>query len=225
MLLVSDVMTEQGGEVGIMRKYSWVAIVATSVLALAFAAVVTPNANAINWHGGENHTLTAIHSGKCLDLEYTLWFRGVKIFNTADGAGVVQSTCASQVSPARICTNPSGCASTNQYWGLLTQLNGPSKLQNRLSGKCMDVADDSTMNGARVVQMPCNDEDKFQLWEVSEIATGTKLYRLKNGSSGLCLEVAAGSQADGATVVQGTCTNANYQVWSLYNIPLGANGI
>jgi Ricin-type beta-trefoil lectin domain len=208
-----------------MRRYSWVAVAATLVLALAVAAVVTPNANGMTWHGGEAHTLTATHSGKCLDLEYTLWFRGVKIFNTDDGAGVVQSTCASPGSPARICTNPSGCAATNQYWGLLTQINGPSKLQNRLSSKCLDVAGDSTVSGARVVQMPCRDEDKFQLWEVSETATGSKLYRLKNGSSGLCLEVASGSQGDGATVVQGTCSNANNQVWDLYNIPLGFHGI
>jgi hypothetical protein len=221
--------TEQDGEVGIMRRYSWVAVVATSVLALVVAAVVTPNASA--WYGGENHTLTAIHSGKCLDLEYTLWFRGGKIFNTNDGAGVVQSPCPLAQfcpltgCPTTYCINPQGCAPTNQYWGLLTQLNGPSKLQNRLSSKCLDVAGDSNLNGARVVQMPCKDDDLYQLWEVSEIATGTKLYRLKNASSGMCLEVASGSLADGATVVQGTCSNANYQVWDLYNIPLGYHGV
>jgi Ricin-type beta-trefoil lectin domain len=207
-----------------MRRYSWAAFVATFVLGLAVAAVVSPNANGMNWFGGEAHTLTAMHSGKCLDLEYTLWFRGVKIFNTDDGAGVVQSTCASPGSPARICTNPSGCAATNQYWGLLLQMSGPSKLQNRLSGKCLDVAGDSLMKGARVVQMPCRDDDTSQLWDVSELSPGVKLFKLVNGNSGLCLEVAAGSQADGATVVQNDCSTVANQVWDLYNIPAGYHG-
>jgi hypothetical protein len=210
-----------------MRGYSWVAIVATFVLGLAVAAAVPPNANA--FHGWEDHTLTVAHSSKCLDREYTLWIRGVKKFNPYDGAGVVQSTCESPGSPARICTNPSGCEATNQIWKVGVQLGPGIKLLNKMSGKCLDVEGNSVMEDARVVQMPCVDDDTSQLWTATVERTynnSIKFYTLKNGHSDLCLEVAGSSLDDAATVVQGNCsTVTDNQLWVLYNIPLRYFGI
>jgi hypothetical protein len=212
-----------------MRGYSWAAIAATFVLGLAVAAAVSPNANAFN--GYEDHTVTAAHSSKCLDREYTLWIRGVKRFNPYDGAGAVQSTCETPGSPARICTNPSGCEATNQIWKVGVQVgNTGIKLLNKMSGKCLDVEGSSPMEGARVVQMPCVDDDTSQMWTATVERTynnNIEFYTLKNGNSGLCLEVAGSSLADAAPVVQGDCNDpvTDSQLWVLYNIPLGYFGI
>jgi Ricin-type beta-trefoil lectin domain-like len=135
-----------------MGRYSWAAVVAMLVLGLTVAAAPAANATATNYFGGEDHTLTARHSGKCLNREYTLWFRGVKVFNSNDGAGVVQSACTGVGAPAQICINPSGCTATNQVWQLyLTGISGPIKLRNKQSGKCLDVAGGSILNYASVV--------------------------------------------------------------------------
>jgi hypothetical protein len=209
-----------------MRRYSLVAVVTTFVLGLAVAAAVPSHANAVNYFGGEDHTLTALHSGKCLDREYSLWLRGVKIFNPNDGAGVVQSACADAGTPAKICINPSGCAPTNQYWQvLLTGLTGPITLRNAQSGKCADVAGSSIQNYANIVQMPCAGTQS-QLWDahVVRYVNGIPYYALENFHSGLCLEVAWSSNADAAAVVQGICIESDNQLWDLYNIPFNYHG-
>jgi hypothetical protein len=211
-------------EVGVMRRYALVGVVAAFVLGLAVAAAVPSNANAVNYFGGEVHTLTVLHSGKCLDREYTLRLRGV-IFNPNDGAGVVQSACGG-LGTAKICITPSGCAPTNQYWQVyLTGLIGPIMLGNAQSGKCVDVAGGSVQNYANVVQMPCAGTQS-QLWDANIVRSvnGIPYYKLENLHSGLCLEVASSSTADGAAVVQGFCTGSDNQLWDLYNIPFSYHG-
>ena len=142
--------------------------------------------------GGEDHTLTVRHSGKCLDREYTLALRGIKFFNPNDGAGAVQSACSGTGAVAQICRVPSGCMATNQFWQLhFTGISGPMLVQNRQSGKCLDVAGDSTMYYASVVQMPCDGTDS-QLWNVYVVRyfNGIPYYVLDNLESGQCLTVA-----------------------------------
>lgn len=44
---------------------------------------------------------------------------------------------------------------TNQQWQFQDQGGGYYRLVARHSGKCLDVADASTVNGARLIQWPC----------------------------------------------------------------------
>ena len=223
-----------------MRRYSRVAVVATFVLGLAVAAVVPPNANATNYYGGEDYTLTVRHTGKCLDREYTLWY-GMKLYNQNDGAGVVQSACTAETPEPIVCKVPSACTGTpplpqicsnpwcknpNQIWQLyLTGISGPIKLRNKQSGKCLDVAGGSIVNYASAVQMPCVETDS-QLWYayVVRYSNGIPYYVLDNVKSGKCLEVAWWSTADAAAVVQGNCTWYDNQLWDLYNLPFNYHG-
>jgi len=208
-----------------MRRHSLVAVVATFVVGLSVAAAVSPIANAYN--GGEDHTLTVMHSGKCLDREYTLGFRGIKLFNPNDGAAAVQSACTGVGGIAQLCRVPSGCAPTNQFWRLdFTGISGPMLVQNRQSGKCLDVAGDSTMYYASVVQMPCDGTDS-QLWNIYAVRylNGIPYYVLDNLHSGQCLTVAWSSMNDGAAVVQADCTWTDNQLWDIYNVPFNYHGV
>ena len=209
-----------------MGRYSWAAVVAMLVLGLTVAAATAPNATATYYYGGEDHTLTARHSGKCLDREYTLRFGKMKVFNPYDGAGVVQSACAGAGAPAQICINPSACTATNQFWQLyLTGISGPIKLRNKQSGKCLDVAGGSILNYASVVQMPCA-ETNSQLWDAYVVRhfNGIPYFVLDNVNSRKCLEVAWWSTDDAAAVVQGNCRWYDNQLWDLYNIPFNYHG-
>jgi ligand-binding sensor domain-containing protein len=186
------------------------------LLAGLAVAAAAPKAAATNYYGGEDYTLTVRHSGKCLDIEYNafLYFwLGMKFFNTADGAAVVQSRCT-------------GSGTANQVWKLyLTGISGPVKLANKLTGKCMDVSGGSLVNYTSVVQMPCAESDS-QLWYAYQVATfnGIPYYVLDNVKTGKCLEVAWGSTGDAAALVQGNCTWGASQLWDLYNVPFNYHG-
>jgi ligand-binding sensor domain-containing protein len=197
-----------------MRGYGWMAVVASLVVGLAVAAAA-PKAEAA-YYGGEEYSLTARHSGKCLDIEYVPWlylWYGMKFFNTADGAAVFQSRCT-------------GSGTPNQVWKLyLTGISGPIKLANKQSGKCLDVSGGNLVNYTSVVQMPCAESDS-QLWYAYQVATfnGIPYYVLDNRTSGKCLEVAWASTADAAALVQANCTWGASQLWDLYNIPFNYHG-
>src|SRR5262245_24547300 len=180
-----------------MHRFVWIVAVATLLVGLALAAAVPDKADARFYFGGEDHTLTVRHSGMCLDREFLPWLyftRGVKSFNQADGAGVVQSVCTGVETPSRICIVPSACAGagTNQGWQVdLTGITGPVKLRNKQSGKCLDIAGASLVNYTNVVQMPCVETDS-QLWYATNVQQlgGIPYYVFENVLTGKCLEVA-----------------------------------
>ncbi|AOS65670.1 RICIN domain-containing protein [Actinoalloteichus hymeniacidonis] len=111
------------------------------------------------------------------------------------------------------------CAfSNNQQWaGILTVDPTRGDLSymfaNRRTGKCMDVADNSMADGARVIQYNCHNGWNQQ-WEAIEV--GDFLYQYKNRRTGKCLDVADSSTANGSALVQWTCHSGANQQWTSY---------
>ncbi|MWA11449.1 RICIN domain-containing protein [Streptomyces sp. BA2] len=140
--------------------------------------------------GGPRYSLTARHSGKCLDVSDA---------SSADGAAVVQYSCDGGL---------------NQQWRLEDAGDGYVRVLAQHSGKCLDVADEATGDGAFVNQYRCG-SGAHQQWRFEDRGSGGRgddTYRLVSRHSGKCLDVADESTGDGARLVQWTCGNgANQQ--------------
>jgi hypothetical protein len=114
----------------------------------------------------------------------------------------------------------------NQQWEITSLPSSPApgmapdrQIKNRLSGLCLDVANNSTAAGAAVVQNPCNAGDPAQRWIVPKVAEifspdgGFRHYMNKN--SGLFMDVTGASTENNASIVQyfkhGGITNQLFQ--------------
>jgi hypothetical protein len=84
-------------------------------------------------------------------------------------------------------------------------------IKNVNSGLLADVYDNSTSDGADVVQWTGNN-GLNQQWTIVKVSGN--LYRIVNRNSGKALEVANGSHAKGTKLVQRTYTGGNNQLWS-----------
>ncbi|MFG3340835.1 RICIN domain-containing protein [Glycomyces sp. NPDC048151] len=104
-------------------------------------------------------------------------------------------------------------ADGSQEW-LLSEAapTGAVTLAARHSGKCVDVLNASTANGAETVQYACNGGAN-QEWSFQSLGNG--YYRIAVGHSGKCLDVTGASTADAARVVQWTCGNGLNQQWEV----------
>ncbi|MFE9399087.1 RICIN domain-containing protein [Streptomyces flavidovirens] len=135
--------------------------------------------------GGPWETLTARHSGKCVDLPGKSLDDGVQFTQYACNGGL------------------------NQAFWFKDMGNGYVQLMARHSGKCVDVADNSTANGNKITQWPCSTGTNQQ-WQVQDAGNG--YVRLVSRLSGKCLDIADNSTADGAKLIQWSCgTGANQQ--------------
>ena len=85
-------------------------------------------------------------------------------------------------------------------------------LVNRRSGKCLDLENGSTADGANVRQWSCNGADA-QKWRIED--QGDDTSRLVNVASGKVLDVAACSSADGADLRQWSWLNNTCQRFRL----------
>lgn len=134
--------------------------------------------------GGPGETLTARHSGKCVDVPGK---------SVEDGVQLTQYTCNGGM---------------NQAWWIRDLGNGYAQLMAKHSGKCVDVANNST-NGNPVIQWSRNSGSNQQ-WQLQDAGDG--LVRLVSRLSGKCLDVNPSSTADGAKLIQWTCgTGTNQQ--------------
>jgi galactose oxidase len=131
-------------------------------------------------------SITAQHSGKCLDVY------GASV---ADGAAVIQWSCH---------------GGANQKWSLRPYLDAYQVVASH-SGKCLNVQGASTADGARAVQLPCVGANN-ELWYVSPRGSG---YELVARHSAKCLAVNGGLATDGAQVVQWACDGSANQRWSI----------
>jgi ricin-type beta-trefoil lectin protein/glycosyl hydrolase family 43 len=133
---------------------------------------------------GGTVTLTARHSGKCLD---------VTSGSTANGTAVKQFTC-------------NGAA--NQRWQPVDAGGGFVRLLAGHSGKCLDVTSGSTADRATVNQFSCNGgtNQQFQLQDA-----GGGFVRIVARHSGKCLDVSGGATTDGAALIQFTCSGGTNQ--------------
>ncbi|WP_199041016.1 RICIN domain-containing protein [Glycomyces salinus] len=80
------------------------------------------------------------------------------------------------------------------------------------SGKCADVADGSTENGAEIQQWGC-DGASSQQWRLQDAGDG--YVRIVSEASGKCLDVEGQSTVDGARVLQWDCHGGSNQQWEI----------
>jgi endo-1,4-beta-xylanase len=92
--------------------------------------------------------------------------------------------------------------------------NGTYSIQNVNSGKALDVAGQSTSDGANVQQYSYRGGANQQ-WNVEE--TGSGVYRIANVNSGKVLDVASASTANGANVQQYTDYGNDNQRFQLHD--------
>lgn len=139
-------------------------------------------------HGGVvfTTTLTASHSGKCLDVPGSA---------TSNGAVMQQWRCHGGV---------------EQQWRFVPLASGAYQLVNYFNGKCLDVMSDSQSSGAPIIQWPC-DGGNSQQWRVQVAVNDT--LQLVNVLSNKCLEVQGASTSNGVSVVQATCDGDAQQRW------------
>ncbi|WP_345328668.1 RICIN domain-containing protein [Mucilaginibacter defluvii] len=111
-------------------------------------------------------------------------------------------------------TNASGLARIRYGWGEGSTFNSSAyyRINNRNSGKALDVNGGSTANGANIIQWPWNGGNNQQ-WQV--IDNGGGYYRIINRNSGKALEVNGGSTTNGAGITQSTWSGANSQQWQV----------
>ena len=128
-------------------------------------------------------SVTAKHSGKCLDLAG---------WSTANGVQMQQWSCN---------------GGTNQQWLFKDVGNAKYQIVSKTSGKCLDVKDGNTADGAIVQQMDCQAGATKQQWTFVPEAGGYN--KLKSVASGKCMDVTAMSTADGAKLVQWSCGATN----------------
>ncbi|MFK8907291.1 RICIN domain-containing protein [Streptomyces sp. YS-3] len=130
-------------------------------------------------------TVTAQHSGKCVDAASA---------GTADGTAVQQYTCN---------------ATAAQQWRFQPTDSGYVRVDNRNdTAKSWDVTDVSTADGAPV-QLWTYGGGGNQQWKPVEEAAGR--YHFVNRNSGKCLDVPAASTADGARMQQYACNGSTAQ--------------
>uniref|UniRef100_UPI0004C0AE37 RICIN domain-containing protein n=1 Tax=Streptomyces bikiniensis TaxID=1896 RepID=UPI0004C0AE37 len=78
------------------------------------------------------------------------------------------------------------------------------------SGKCADVADRSTADGAALIQWGCANGVNQQFWLKP---AGTNRVQIIARHSGKCLAPKDGSTADGAAIAQYSCNGTTAQQW------------
>jgi Ricin-type beta-trefoil lectin domain-like/Secretion system C-terminal sorting domain len=93
--------------------------------------------------------------------------------------------------------------------------NGATYLIKTKHGKCVEVANNSLVNGANVQQWDCSNGNN-QKWQFNDQGNG--YYTIKNMNSGKCLDVAAFSTLDGGNVQQWGCTAGTNQQWKVTSL-------
>jgi len=137
-------------------------------------------------------TLTAQHSGKCLDVPGA---------STQSGVQLQQFNC-----------NGTGA----QQFALLP-VSGTSALftlVNRSNNLCLDVFNALLTDGAKIIQWPCtgNSNQQFRLQGVS-----SGVFQVVAKHSNKCMDVSGGATTNGALVQQWVCHTGSNQQWRISN--------
>jgi hypothetical protein len=137
------------------------------------------------------YTITAKHSGKCLDVSGA---------SAQDGAAVIQWP---------------GNGGDNQKWKLVSAGDGYFNIIAKHSGKYLDVSGVSPDNGAGIIQWAGwgGDNQKFRIEDA-----GDGSYRIVAKHSGKCLDVNGASTGDGARVIQWSSWGGDNQKWFFFEV-------
>ncbi|WP_087943103.1 RICIN domain-containing protein [Clostridium cellulovorans] len=128
------------------------------------------------------------------------------------------STSNYSVVNGQITVTLTGCNNSSGYRIYITPGTGSSvfggtyKLINRESGKALDVYNNSTENGADVIQWSDNGQEN-QRWNIVDLGNG--YYNVVNVHSGKFLDVDNKSTADGANVLQWSSNGGYNQQWQI----------
>jgi hypothetical protein len=97
-------------------------------------------------------------------------------------------------------------------------LTTSSSFRNASSGLCLSAPSDTSEEGGRVTQEPCDPRNDAKLWYPDDLGLdrwGNRVYRLKNVASGKCLAIAAGSDlTEDRLAMQWTCSDSKDQEWA-----------
>ncbi|MGX4653551.1 ThuA domain-containing protein [Micromonospora sp. SCSIO 07396] len=151
------------------------------------AGVGVPGTGTGTGVAGKTWTLTALHSGKLMDVS------GV---STADGAQLTQWAAT---------------GGNNQKWQAVDAGNGAVYLKAVHSNKCAEVIGGSTTAGAFLQQATCTNGNQQKFTATATTTAG--VYTVRNVQSGLCLDVNGAATTDGARLLQWTCHGASNQQW------------
>lgn len=143
----------------------------------------------ISGSGGDPRTLTNKGSGACAAVPGS---------SSDNQVPVTQETCAA--------------GALNSQWRFTDNSNGYVRVLAQHSGKCLDVADRSTADGAEVEQYDCGWGDN-QRWRFETLPDGYVRIVAKHSSK--CLAVRDGSTAAGAGIVQSACDDSPGQAWKV----------
>lgn len=113
----------------------------------------------------------------------------------------------------------------DQYWKFHLQNGNQFSIQNRWSGKCMDVASPNSpysfgnANGTLIYQVLCANSPN-QRWVLQpKVVKGNRkavgIYTFRNQKSNLCMEVVEGSMVSGGNIRQNTCNSKSHQLFHL----------
>ncbi len=138
----------------------------------------------------------------------------IKIINRANGLCLDTGAVTTAGASLQMWANGS---SDNQKW-IQTVCDGSYRIVNRNSGKALDVYQQSTSDGANVIQWPYNGGNN-QKWTIVEAGGG--YYRIVNVNSGKDLDVYQSSTADGGNVIQWSHNGGNNQLWQINDLGNG----
>ncbi|MEU3352077.1 RICIN domain-containing protein [Streptomyces sp. NPDC037389] len=93
--------------------------------------------------------------------------------------------------------------------------DGSFKLVNRGSGKCLEIRDSSTENGAPAQQWDCNGQAGIY-WSVYQQDRGR--FWIVNDNSGKCLEINNSSKSYGARAQQWKCGDQPGAFWEVLHL-------
>ncbi|MCX4539124.1 RICIN domain-containing protein [Streptomyces sp. NBC_01565] len=160
---------------------------------LFFVLATAPQAQAYGYYG--TTTIRNGNSGLCLE---------VADWSTANGAPVRQWPCT---------------GGANQQWDYNYVYVGAyidgAQLINRNSGKCLEIADWRTDNGAPARQWDCSGGAN-QTWQMSDSGITEPPKVIWNRHSGDCLEIADWRKDWGAPARQWDCSGGANQKWHYY---------
>ncbi|WP_442815543.1 RICIN domain-containing protein [Streptomyces sp. NBC_01207] len=143
----------------------------------------------ISGSGGDPQTITGKGSGACATVPGS---------SSDNQVPVTQETCAADT--------------LNSQWRFTDNSNGYVRVLAQHSGKCLDVADKSTADGAEVKQYDCGWGDN-QRWRFETLPDGYVRIVAKHSSK--CLAFRGGSTTPGAGLVQSACDGSPGQAWKV----------
>ena len=178
--------------------------VALAAIAVAFVSLSSSFDASAEYHG-QGFIVNTAYS-KCLDFA---------AYDLSNNVTLQLQTCG-------------GNKTINQQWNFIPAghyPNGASSylFHNAANFTCAAVENDSTANGARIVQRPCDANNPSQHWiQTANAVPGTKT-RWMNGRSAKCLD--AWSSNNNTVLQQYTCASSSSWPQQGYRVDIIPTGI